>query len=799
MKKIILPALLLISWMILLSIDIPVGENFFPSAGRFFNPVQGVWQNVEGKSVTAAFTADVKQEIKILFDERDVPHIYAENPEDAIYAQGYLHAAHRLFSMDISTRAAAGRLSEILGSRTLSYDHNQRQRGFAKAAAEKAANWFEYEGNEAILRAYVQGINDYISSLDYSSWPIEYKILSKGPPQWTVEHVALMATNMAIMLCLAEHDLDYSKALSSLAPTDFLFLFPERNPLESPIIPQEHKWDFKAMMSNHSSSNLLKDTLHQEPQSKKTDINGSNNWAVAGSKTKNGHPILANDPHLGLTLPSIWYEMEIHTPEMHVHGASIPGLPFIIIGFNESIAWGTTNSGQDVLDWYSVTWSDSSKTKYLLDGEYHNAIMHPEEIRVRGRASVIDTIRYTHWGPVMNEGKHTGLAMKWIGHLQANTNDLAYLQQINKASNVTAYRKAVEAFLYPAQNKVFASVEGDIAITVAGIMPVRPQDSGNAIQDGTSTENDWSGFIPFAHAPFDINPEREFVSSANQVPAGATYPYPLLGFRTFEDYRGRVINQVLDTSTMVDVQAMMRLQQNNFNQMASDVLPYLMQTIDSSGCTNGAKQYSDVLHQWNFEQHKDSIAPVLFDIWYDLLESMFFDELDSLGIMHPEDWRTIELIKGNDHHPYFDLVATPDIESKEDIICLSFLEMIKTYEALEDPAKKNWGHYKASQIPHIARFPSLGIPFISTSGGRHIVNAQSATHGPSWRMIVELSQPPVAYINYPGGQSGNPASIHYMDFVDDFFNGKYYEVRLRKEADNWTPAHQITIHAHEAQ
>ena len=156
----------------------------------------------------------------------------------------------------------------------------------------------------------------------------------------------------------------------------------------------------------------------------------------------------------GLTLPNIWYEMEIHTPEMSVHGVSLPGLPFIIIGFNENIAWGSTNSGQDVLDWYQISWQDSSRHQYKLDGKYVDATLRPEVIKVRGANAIVDTIRYTHWGPVTHTDEHKDMAMKWIGHQKANINDIDYLKKINKAANVADYREAVSAFQYPAQNKI---------------------------------------------------------------------------------------------------------------------------------------------------------------------------------------------------------------------------------------------------------------------------------------------------------------------------------------------------------
>ena len=240
MKRVFISGIILAIWALALSRDIPVGENFLPSIGRFFNPFEGIMQNTDDDFYQAKLNGPVGSDIEILLDERDVPHIYAQSLEDAIYAQGYLHAANRLFQMDISTRAAAGKLSELVGARALSHDHQQRERGIEKIAELKAESW--KTENETLINAYVSGVNAYVQSLAYHEWPIEYKILSHAPVEWTPVHSALMATNMAIMLCMAERDLEYSNAKALLPPKEFAFLFPERNLLESPIIPSEKKW-----------------------------------------------------------------------------------------------------------------------------------------------------------------------------------------------------------------------------------------------------------------------------------------------------------------------------------------------------------------------------------------------------------------------------------------------------------------------------------------------------------------------------------------------------------------------------
>lgn len=795
MKKIIAPAILFAGWMALMQYDIPAKGSYLPALGRFLNPFQGIWQSVTPQDHPGTLQAGIQGEIKILFDERAIPHVYAQNTLDALYAQGYLHAANRLFAMDITTRAAGGRLSELLGKRTLAYDRLQRERGFEYSAIEKAAHWGKYEGNQDLIDAYVNGVNDYIRSLSYKDWPIEYKILSHGPAEWSAVQTALVATSMAKALCLGEDDQEFSTARQMLTQADYSFLYPDHNPKESPVIPSEKKWDFTALTSEPNLKTANQKVPLNQADKAEPDKNGSNNWAIAAQKTLHGFPIVANDPHLSLALPNIWYEMEMHTPEMHVHGVSLPGLPFIILGFNDSIAWGSTNSGQDVLDWYTITWQDSSRMSYLLDGKYVEATLRPETIAIRGEKPVTDTIRYTRWGPVSHLREHRDMAMKWIGHQKATSNDVDYLHKIDKAKNLGDYREAVASFQYPAQNKVFGSVQGDIAISVAGVIPIRPEGLGETITAGDQTANDWQGFIPFEQAPFIVNPARGYVSSANQAPADTTYPYPLLGKRYFEDYRGRMVNLLLDTAQYITPEKVKAMQQNNYNLHASEILPLMLQALATANCISAENKITAaLLSNWNYEYDRDSITPVLFDLWYSAFERMTWDELDSLGVMRPETWRFIEIVRDDPENKFFDLVNTAGRkENMADIACASFSFMLDTLAQIPEDIRQNWGTFKHSTIPHLARFPHFGVDFISTSGGKRIVNAMTKSHGPSWRMVAELSTPPKAWVNYPGGQSGNPADPHFKDFLEHYFDGQYYEVTLRPDPGSWSPVSQITI------
>ena len=373
-----------------LSLNNPYGSSL-PPIGPFFNPFSGIWQNAATGSIETMNLklAGLQEEVKVLFDERQVPHIFANKHEDLFYAQGYVTAKLRLWQMDMSARSAGGRLSEVLGERTLENDRRQRRRGMLWAAERAWEAWEGAPEEKRWVESYSKGVNDYISSLSPSDYPYEYKLLDFAPEPWTPVKSSLFFKNMAQMLSSRNQDLGATNARAFLGEELFDFLYPEHNPKQSPIIPEGTPWDFTpiALKSDTNSgremqSNVLypHEGLPQPPA-----FLGSNNWAVSGKKTADGYPILANDPHLALSLPSIWFEVQLHTPDFNAYGVSLPGLPGLAIGFNEHYAWGETNVGHDVLDWYRITWSDEEKTRYLLDGSSREVEVRTEKIEVRGR------------------------------------------------------------------------------------------------------------------------------------------------------------------------------------------------------------------------------------------------------------------------------------------------------------------------------------------------------------------------------------------------------------------------------
>jgi penicillin amidase len=782
-KLLVLSAFLLVIFYVL-----EYGVQSVPPLGRLMSPFSGFWQNAETPNQpvqSALVIPGLKDEVTIYYDERRVPHIFAKNEYDLFLAQGYITASHRLWQMEFQTHFAAGRISEIVGEKALSLDRMQRRKGLMKAA-EAALRSFENDKSaNQILDAYTAGINAFIESLSYSTLPLEYKLLNYQPEKWTKLKSALLLKYMADMLTGKSNDIELSNAIYLLGEETVELIYPDfPDTLISPIVPVGNKFSNPVFTIDTPKVAGIYHQFPVEPE-KQSDNIGSNNWAVSGSKTTSGSPILCNDPHLQLNLPSIWYEIQLSTPEFNVYGVSLPGSPAVIIGFNKDIAWGVTNGTQDVLDWYKVSFKDKTRRQYLFDGAWKNSTLNIEEIKIKGKPSFIDTVIYTHYGPVVYEDDLTEdttahqLAARWMG--AEPSNELMTFYRLNKASNYNEYLNAISTFQCPAQNFVFAANNGDIAIWQQGRFPVKWPKQGKYVMDGSLSAYQWQEFIPQKFNPHDVNPDRQFVSSANQHPTDASYPFYYNGF--FEHFRNRRINEELASMDKVTIEDMMKLQNDNFNMQASDVLSMMLSVVESSSLNENEEQYVSLLNGWNYMNDASSKAAAVFEDWYLRLDSLIWDELYIQGKMTeiPLEFNTIRMMKRFLQHPVFDIVSTKDKkENLNELINASFKKMIVALDDWEKRNKKSltWSAYKGTSIQHLAKLIPFSKMDIEIGGNKRIVNACDSRWGPSWRMIVSLENPVKAYGVYPGGQSGNPGSHFYFTGIEKWSKGEYYELKF---------------------
>lgn len=773
-----------------------------PSVGRFFNPGSGFWQNMRVQDVPRAqelLLEGVTGDVEIIMDERLVPHIFADNLEDAAFAEGYLHAMHRLWQMDISVRQVAGRLSEVLGESTLESDRYNRRRGMVMAAQNTLIAWERQPAEIAIVNAYTDGVNAYIRTLKPRDYPIEFKLLGYAPEEWTPLKSALFFKNMVSMLVSRNNDLAATNAQSTFGKELFAFLYPEKNPQQSPVIPEGTPWNFKPLdlqVDTTDSPNVLGEVFHHDPLPQPPKYNGSNNWAVSGTKTASGHPILCDDPHLGLTLPAIWYEVQIHTPEVNTYGVSLPCLPGIVIGFNENISWGVTNVGHDELDWYRIIWTDTTKTRYLLDDQQMEVTIRPELIKVRGKEEpLVEQVKYTIWGPIVYESDdspYQDMAMRWIAHDMPGEQpfyDIGAFIRIMESENYDEFSEAMLGYDMPPQNFAFASKDGDIALKVNGKFPLKKQGQGPFIQDGSVSRNTWKGFIPKEHVPQVRNPARGFVASANQRSTDETYPYYYNG--GFDDYRGRYINRRLAEMDNITVEDMMALQLDNYSIKAEENVPILLALLNESELSESEKEMLQKLQAWDFHFDKELQAPVIFEEWFQEVYKQTFDEVykvaqeDSIEVLFPEDWRLTEIMQTLPQHKIFDVKATKEVEKATEVVTNSFKvicsEIRETYG--ED---FTWSQYKEFEIAHIGRINAFNSKQLDVGGYGDAINSikSKRSHGPSWRMIVEMSDEVQGWGVYPGGQSGHPASKFYDSMVQQWAAGKYNKLFFMKNPDD---------------
>jgi penicillin amidase len=795
--RILVPSVLLTLLLLGFSYRWKIGDTELPSLGSFFSVSQGFWQNAESESHFKDFTlshSSLESPLTIVFDDRLVPHIWGDNDHDIAFAQGYVQAMLRLWQMDISYRDIAGRLAEVIGPRALQRDVQTRREGFGWAIDKALEKYSKDLATMAVLQAYTDGVNAYIESLNAAKLPLEYKLLGYRPELWTIKHSVACSKSMSRVLTMSNADIAYDGLHSLLGKELFDFLFPVFMEPTVPVHPGP--WthlsppefqDIEAV-EVESGDVYIETSNHQDGYNESHFA--SNNWAVAGSKTSSGNPILCNDPHLGLSLPSVWFESHLISPEFNVYGVSLLGLPSIIIGFNEYIAWGLTNGSIDALDWLKVDWKDGSRKAYKYEGDWLEADYRTERIGVKGQEDHTEYVPYTRWGPVARidtSAAMNDLAMRWTAHDVNREDELRVFLELAKGKSYQDYDEAMRKFPAPTQNIVFASRDGDIAIRTQGYWPKRYNHSGRMIAPASSQWASWQDYLSHEEIPVTLNPDRDYVSSANQEVVGKDYPFIFFG--GFENYRGRILNRYLDEGDKWSVEDMMGLQFSSLSLHAEEGLPALLGLLEKAPLNAPQQEAVSQLEDWNYVYEASWWQPALFDLWINETAKQTFDETlnpsNPSWTKMPDRWKLIEMLLFFPEHILFDVQDTPGKEVASDIVMLAFQkawEQLVTYGS--DPFGISWNQVMAPKIFHLANIEAFSLP-IDVGGAAKALNAQTHRHGPSWRQIVELTPTgPKAYGVYPGGQSGNPGSKYYDDSVPVWSIGSYHELTLYRQPED---------------
>jgi len=793
-----LKALICVIIPVLLALALNTKFGNLPPLLKFLNPFTGFWQNAEKlqtKKNTSLVLKGTDEAVDIVYDDRLIPHIFAKNDHDVYFAQGYVTAMNRLFQMDFQTRYAAGRISEVVGDKAIELDKYQRRMGMVYGAENSLRGMMADSKSRAMINAYTEGINTYIHSLSAAQMPLEYKLLDFKAEDWTPLKCALLLKQMSATLAMGSTEFYMTNIMKKFGPEVTADLFPDYPYREDPIIPAGTSWNFNPLRvppppasspdikTGKVRTNILEDGI------------GSNNWALSGAKTASGYPILANDPHLNLTLPSIWYQIQLNAPGLNAYGVSLPGAPGIIIGFNEHTAWGVTNVDADILDYYQIKFKDSSHQQYWYNNQWKNTSKRLEVIRVRGGKNETDTVFYTHHGPVvyfhkpekpvrLSDNVPAGTALRWIAHEESN--ELMTFYYLNRGKNYADYRKALTYYTAPAQNFIFASADNDIAITANGKFPLKYKDQGKFILDGTNPGDDWQGWIPAAQNPTVKNPERNFVSSANQSSTDQTYPYYInWQFGSYE--RGKRINDRLRAMNKATADSMRVMQTDSYSIFAQDILPTLLSKVSPGTLNATQKEAFNILGKWNKSYSARAVGASVFELW---TKRLFFDiwndEFAGKGapMQYPSRDRTVELILKDPGSRWFDNVNTPAKETLDDLVNESLKYACDSLERKFGPIGKSWewANLRQTHVPHLLNLAGFGSETLITDGGKGTIDALSESNGPSWRMVVELGKKPKGHGVFPGGQSGNPGSPFYDDMISTWASGKLYDLYLMSSA-----------------
>ncbi|MBB6461274.1 penicillin acylase family protein [Flammeovirga kamogawensis] len=762
-----------------------------PPLGRFLDPFQGFWQNeVRDEKLPEKLTLPTMiSDGTVFYDSVLVPHVYAENDHDLYLLQGYITARHRLWQMDFISKVASGRLSEILGDKLVDFDKGMRRQGLQYGAEQFVETIKNDKKMISLINAYCAGVNAYIDELNYSDYPVEYKFFNYKPEHWTPLKVGLVFKYIQYSLSGPDNDFENSNSLQLLGKKNFDLLFPEILPFQETIAHNDSIWSniiplkVKAPTGYKMLSGLRKHAIEKEDPD-----NGSNNWAISGLKTKTGNSILCNDPHLTLSLPSIWFSIQLTSQESNTLGMSIPGVPCIITGANQNIAWGVTSARRDDRDWYKILFQDKSQTHYLIDNYWDKAELRIEEIKVREKDPVMDTVRYTKWGPVVYDksfgktNQKQGYALRWSGHDPSK--ELKAIYKINKAKDYTEFNNALKYFFGPALNFAFISNTNTIAMNIQARFPNRWKEQGKFVLDGTRSDTKWQNYIPQEHNISIVDPKIGYVSSANEHPAGINYPYYTYG-QYYEYYRNRRIHDLLDSAKDLTVNELGNMMNDNYSLFAEENLQFLLNHIDLTTLNDEEQSVFNLLRNWDYQYSPDEIHSIYFEEWAKTIMQLVWDEFHehpTKSYAIPSRANTFYLLKNNPNFSFFDELETSKSESIDDLINESFVLSIKKVDKWKEENADialNWSNYKHTKIVHLGRLPGFEINKLKTGGYKGIINAMKEKHGPSYRMLVEMTKDgPVCYQAIPGGQSGNPGSPYYDNMVPYFEEGKLFKVHF---------------------
>ena len=761
----------------------------------------------------------LKSEVKIYFDSLAVSYIFADNDEDVAFTLGYLHASERMFSMDMIRRAGEGRLSEIFGVETLPFDKMFRTVGIGRTAKMIK----EKMNPEAlkILEAYSRGVNFYLEEKK-NKYPVEFDVLGYQPEEWKPEHSIIVIRMMAWELNLGWWtDLTFTELVQKLGEEkvkEILPGYPENAPT---IIPSDIK-KFTQINTNFIET----DKAFRKFIGMKGTHLGSNNWVVNSQMSSSGKPIIANDPHLAYRAPGIWYAAVIRSPDWNAAGVTLPGVPGIVIGKNDNISWTLTNIMTDETDFYFET-LDSTRTKYLLDDKWNDLIIVEDTIETREGIKEPIEIKYTHHGPIISnihpynfvfnkdESTYPPISMRWLGN--DFSDELYAFLLINKAKNWTEFKTAVEKFDIPGQNFVYADNNENIGYVFGGALPIRTNNATTFVYDGSSSKNDWKGFVPRNELPHMLNPNIGYIATANNK-VMKDFKYHITNLWE-PSSRIERITELLQSKSIHSVEDYMNYQSDVKSPYARQIVPYILSAFKNVEIGDeNLKESLKLLEEWssfNFEMNKYLQTPAIFLTFFDkLMKNIYLDEMgedlfNQYIFLANVPYRNVLELLQNPNSVWFNDVKNNKRKTRDDVIRESLTDALDKLEKNFGKYVKDWQWGRLHTVTFKHAFAGVSSlldevinigPYEISGDGTTIFNTEYAFYesiekyplfshepfdcelGPSMRFIYDFAVPDEFYLILTTGQSGNIFSDHYKDQTELFLNGKYMKIRTDEKS-----------------
>lgn len=760
--------------------------------------------------------AGIDGKIEVYRDSTAVPYIIAETESDGAFAMGYVHAQERLFTMDIARRAGEGKLSEIFGEETVPFDKMFLTVGIKRNILK---NYSKFSNNDIkILTAYSKGVNYYIKNAE-GKLPIEFSILGYEPEEWQPIHSLIIMRMMAWELNIGWWtDFAYTELVNKVGIEKAKEILPDY-PKEAPVIVPK---SVTALLKINTSFVKTVKQFRKFLGISGTHI-GSNSWVVNGDKSVTGKPIIANDTHLAFSAPDKWFAAVIKAENMDVAGFTLPGVPGIVIGKNNSIAWTMTNVMADDADFYSEK-IDSSGKKYLLDKKWEKLIIVKDTIKIKNSAPIINITKITKNGPIISDihpftflykneqEKLNPISMHWLGN--EFSDELNAIYNVNKAKNFNEFKSALNDFAVPGQNFIYADKNNNIGYVFGADLPLRNYSNASFIVDGTNSSNIWQGLLNRDAIPFLLNPKNNYIASANNKTLD-NFKYYISNLWEPSSRIDR-INELLNSKEKHSTEDYKNYQMDFISPYAKEITGHLLSAFNNINVVDeNLKKSLELLKLWDYKFDRFSQTPLIYaDFFKFLLKNIYKDEMgeelfNDFVFVANVPYRSVQQLLNQNSNTWFDDINTPETETKDIILRKSLSDAM---DELEKTLGKNmaywqWGdlhtvtfkHMFSGNLKMIDNLVNIG-PFKIGGDGTTIFNTEypfaksidkyprfrheefENNLGPAMRFIFDFSSPDEFLMVLTTGQSGQILSDHYKDMTQLWLNGKYFKVRTDSQS-----------------